>query len=176
MSLKKIIVVVGMVATSSCSMKNGEEVVAVSSANDRTFMTAAGYGNIHLKKAGLVTAQKSGNQLVKSFAHSASGQFTKAQEDLQDRAAYFDYPLPSVEDSMHRELIKKLESSQGREHDSIYLLTQIIDLKNMQGLYENRLAENSHGLLGKYAENWLPQVRKNIEEAESIKTEIKLYD
>ena len=98
-----------MVAVSSCSMKNGEEVVAVSSANDRAFMTAAGYGNIHQKKAGSVTTQKSGNQLVKSFAHSASVQFTKAHEDLQDRAAYFDYLLPSVEDSMHRELIKKLE-------------------------------------------------------------------
>jgi hypothetical protein len=62
-------------------------------------------------------------------------------------------------DSLHIAAYSTLFASPPEHFDSLFVKIQLDNLIALQSIHENRIQQTRQGLLGRYAENWLPEIK-----------------
>jgi putative membrane protein len=135
---------------------------------DSTFLKKTAIGNTAEIQAGMLAAQKGTSLEIRGFGEAMVAEHTQAQNDLKKVGESVHFPIADTVDAEHLELMMLLNSLSGREFDSAYIHSQVVDHRKTKTLFEEELSYGKNRNVVDYANIYAPHIQVHLTTAESI--------
>ncbi len=135
---------------------------------DRLFARLAATGGRAEVELGQRAQQKAADTSVKEFARMMIDDHSKANEKLAELATAAKIPLPAALDPDHQAVRERLESLNGADFDTAYILAQIEDHQKTVQLLEWEIGSGQDAPLQKFAAETLPTVLGHLRQAQFV--------
>jgi putative membrane protein len=135
------------------------------SANDRTFFTTAGQGNVAEVELGNLAEKKGNHSEVKALAQHLVKDHTASLKELQALASSKNVTIPTTLDKEHEQMKDRLEKLEGASFDKAYATEMVNGHKKMIGLFE-QASKSKDAQISAYAEKTLPVLREHLTHAQ----------
>lgn len=137
-------------------------------ATDREFVMKASMGNTAEIDAGEMAAEKSVEPGIQDYGQMMVTDHSTALSDLKGIANDLALYAPDSLDAEHVALKAQLQSLGGREFDSVYIHSQVMDHEKTIQLFQNQVNNGRNNRLKDYANGLLPHLNHHLEKADSI--------
>ncbi|HEX8357626.1 MAG TPA: DUF4142 domain-containing protein [Segetibacter sp.] len=169
MKFRKVIVagcLLGGVALSSCGKDDNEEL----NNTDRDFMIKSSISNNAEVGAATLAVNKATNLAVKAYATHMLMEHGMAQTDLKNLGNSVSYPIKDTLDPAHVAIANQLSMLSGRQFDSAYIHTQVVDHQVTLTNFQNEQNNGQHRDVKNYANTYRPHIEAHLVRADSIAT------
>lgn len=143
------------------------------SATDRNFITQASYANNSEISAGAVASVKGSDSTVRMYGAHMVSDHSMAQSELRSLVERWSITTPTMPDSMHLAMMKKMEPMQGRMFDTAYINSQVMDHNMAIALFQQEANNGENNRLRDYANKYLPHLMSHKKMADSIQAILK---
>lgn len=138
------------------------------SGTDRSFMTQAALANEAEINLGQLALTNSSNDSVMMFAQHMVTEHTQTGASLDSIAGQYSVTLPTGLDSMHAALRTRLAGLSGRDFDTAYINSQIMDHQRAITLFQSEANNGSATNVRSFASRTLPHLQMHLALADSI--------
>ncbi|HEX8548404.1 MAG TPA: DUF4142 domain-containing protein, partial [Cytophagaceae bacterium] len=125
---------------------------------DRDFMVNVALSNLAEIELGQVAATRGALDTVKAYGRAMVAEHTLAQNELKTLAANKQVTLPTTLDTMHVALKQRLQNLSGRQFDSVYVNSQIMDHTKTKAIFETEINAGKDADVKSYANKNLPHI------------------
>jgi putative membrane protein len=158
-------VLLASTALFSCEKDDDDEEL---NKTDIMFITGAAISNTAEVQAGQLAAAKATNPAIKAYGVQMVAEHSLAQVELKVVGSRVGVQVADTVDARHRALMQQLNSLSGREFDSVYIHSQVIDHQNTLNLFETEIEDGSHDSVQAYANKYRPHIEMHLVEADSL--------
>ena len=166
MKLKKWMYAGGILA-SVLLMACGKDDDELNSA-DRDFITKTSISNTAEVGAATIAINKASNPVVKAYAQHMIEQHRMAQTDLKTLGTSVGFIVKDTLDPAHVAIETQLNTFTGRQFDSAYIYTQIVDHHMTSASFQLEQTSGQHRDVKKYANTYRPHIEMHLSRADSI--------
>lgn len=136
---------------------------------DRDFMVNVALGNLAEIELGQIAATRGTLDTVKAYGRMMVADHTVAHNELKTLANNEQVTLPTTMDTMHLALKLKLETLSGRQFDSVYVNSQVMDHTKTKAIFETEINAGKDPEVKAYANKNLPHINMHLQAANYIK-------
>jgi putative membrane protein len=138
---------------------------------DIEFAMRASMANYAEIGAGQLASTKALAPGVMDYGEMMVTDHTDALADLRDITDDLNLYAPDSLDAAHVTLMAELDGFSGREFDSAYIHSQVMDHQNAIQLFQNLVNNGNNSRLRNYASSMLPHLNLHFQKADSIANE-----
>ena len=166
--LSRLIVVV--IFTTACNT-NGS--VTAMRQVDRDFLLKASEANLAEVEIGALAVTRATSPDVLAFAEMMRTEHQAALQDLNAMANDKNTPITLTINSEHQEIKQRLADLNGYAFDTAYMHSQIKDHERTIAIVETEISTGNDPQIVEYATQYLPDLQRHLQEADSISSLIK---
>ncbi len=152
------------VGLSSCSKDDNNEL----NDNDRSFIIKASISNTAEVGTATIAINKATNAAVKAFAYHMITEHGMAQTDLKNLGTRIGFAVKDTLDPAHIAIATQLNTLSGRQFDSAYIHTQILDHNETSANFQLEQTAGQHSDVKNYADTYRPHIEMHLSRADSI--------
>ena len=151
-------------ALSSCSKNDDDEL----NDNDRGFMIKASISNTAELGTATLALNKATNGAVRAYANHMIVEHGMAQTDLKNLGTRVGFAIKDTLDPAHVAIANQLSALSGRQFDSAYIHTQILDHNATSANFQLEQTTGQHTDVKNYANTYRPHIEMHLTRADSI--------
>ncbi len=159
----------------SIAMSCASETAGDRRTEDQQFVTEAASSNSLEIAAGNLAITKGNSEQVREFGRQMVDEHTKVGQELTDLASNKQLSVSTEMIDKHRNQLERLQDKEGADFDEEFIKLMIDSHEEAVDLFADA-AEGGNGVvdedLRKFAEAKLPNLRRHLEHAERLKSEV----
>ena len=148
--------------------KDEDVIIQGTNATDDAFIVLAAMANAAEIQAGELAATKGTTEEIRNFAQMMVTDHTAAQDELRNIADDLGHGVVDTLDAIHKLLVLELTSRSGREFDSLYIVSQVLDHISALALYEDEESDGENDLLQTFATSKIPIINTHLTQVQAL--------